>query len=133
MQTQAAYAARLQAQMRVARAEMNEISGLRTRRAQVRQQLTAAKSELKDDWNAIRSRVENNWADLRADVAERHERYSKWDEARERKFAAHLNEAESVLREYAARDPESAANVRIGLGEAEQELQRVGSKLGAGA
>jgi len=139
MQLQEAYAARLDAQMRVAdarldemeagararnaRAEMDEISGLRARRDQIRQQLAAAKSDLRNDWDAIRRRIESNWNDFRRDVADRHEKYTQWDEARERRFIAHLDEAESALRESAARDAESAANVRIGLGEARQELR----------
>jgi hypothetical protein len=138
MQTQAAYTALLEAQMRTAdarldemeaaarardaRAEMNEISGLRARRDQIRQQLASAKKELGNDWEALRNRVDANWADLRRDVAERHNKYTAWDEARERKFVAHLDEAESALRESAGKDAESAANVRIDLGEARQEL-----------
>jgi hypothetical protein len=139
MKTQEAYAARLDAQMRVAdarldemeagararnaRAEMDEISGLRARRDQIRQQLTTAKSDLQNDWDAIRRRVDANWADFRRDVADRHDKYTQWDEARERRFVAHLDEAESALRESAGRDAESAANARIALGEAQEELR----------
>jgi hypothetical protein len=139
MQTQEAYAARLQAQMRVAdarldqmeasararnsRAEMDEISGLRTRRDQIRQQLAKAKADLQDDWEGIRRQVDGNWADFRRDVADRHARFSRWDDAREREFVAHLDQAEGALRESAARDAESGANVRIGVSQAQQELR----------
>ncbi len=73
MDTQQAYAARLEAQMRAAdarldqmeaqarardaRAEMNEISGLRARRDKIRQQLATARKELRDDWEAVRRRA----------------------------------------------------------------------------
>ena len=139
MDTQQAYDARLEAQMRVAdarldqmeararargaRAEMDEISGLRARRDQIRQQVAAAKKQVGDDWQVLRGRVNANWADFRRDVTERHNKYTAWDDARERNFIAQLDQAEGALRESAARDAESAANVRVGLSEAEQELR----------
>jgi hypothetical protein len=139
MNTQKAYVARLEAQMRAAdarldemeaaaraknaQAEMKEISGLRARQDQIRQQVATAKTELQGDWDELRRRVDNNWTDLRQDVAERHSKVTAWDDARERRFVAQLDEAEGALRESAARDAESAANVRIGLGDAQQELR----------
>lgn len=139
MNTQEDYVARLEAQMRAAdarldemeaaaraknaQAEMNEISGLRARRDQIRQQVATAKTDLRGDWKELRQRVDDNWTDLRRDVAERHSKVTGWDAARERRFVAQLDEAEGALRESAARDAESAANVRIGLGDAQQELR----------
>jgi hypothetical protein len=139
MNTQEAYVARLEAQMHAAdarldemeaaaraknaQAEMNEISGLRARQDQIRQQLATAKTELQGDGDELRRRVDDNWTDLRQDVAERHSKVTGWDDARERRFVAQLDEAEGALRESAARDAESAANVRIGLGDAQQELR----------
>jgi hypothetical protein len=139
MNTQEAYAAGLEAQMRVAdarldqmeaqarakhaRAEMDEISGLRARRDQIRQQVEASKKELGGDWEALRRRVDANWGDFRRDVAERHSRFFAWDDARERVFIAHLDEAEGALRESSARDAEAAADAGAGLAEAQQELR----------
>jgi hypothetical protein len=139
MNTQEAYVARLEAQMHAAdarldemeaaaraknaQAEMNEISGLRARQDQIRQQLATAKTEMQGDGDELRRRVDDNWTDLRQDVAERHSKVTGWDDARERRFVAQLDEAEGALRESAARDAESAANVRIGLGDAQQELR----------
>jgi hypothetical protein len=139
MNTQEAYAASLEAQMRVAdarldqmeaqarakhaRAEMDEISGLRARRDQIRQQVEASRKELGDDWEALRRRVDANWGDFRRDVAERHSRFFAWDDARELVFIAHLDEAEAALRESAARDAEAAADAGAGLAEAQQELR----------
>ena len=107
MDTQEAYAARLQAQIRAAdarldemeaearaknaRADMNEISGLRERQNQIKQQLATAKTELQGDWSELRQRVDANWNDLRRDVAERHHKTTAWDDARERRFNAHLD------------------------------------------
>jgi hypothetical protein len=79
MDTQQAYADRLEAQMRVAdarldqmeaqararnaKAEMDEVSGLRARRDKIQQLVAAAKKEVGDDWQAFQSRVQANWAD----------------------------------------------------------------------
>jgi hypothetical protein len=139
MKTQEAYVARLEAQMRAAdarldemeasaraknaQAEMNEISGLRARQDQIRQQVASAKTALRGDWDELRRRVDANWTGLRRDVADRHSKVTAWDDARERRFVAQLDEAEAALRESAARDAESAAKVRIGLGDAQQELR----------
>ena len=139
MNTQEAYVARLEAQMRAAdarldemdaaarakraQAEMNEISGLRARQDQVRQQMATAKTGLQDNWDEFRRRVDDNWTDLRRDVAERHSKMTAWDDARERRFVAQLDEAEGALRESVARGAARAANVRIGLGDAQQELR----------
>jgi hypothetical protein len=139
MSTQEAYAARLEAQMRTAdarldemeaqararnaRAEMDEISGLRARRDKIRQQVAEAKQKAGDDWEGLRSRVEANWSELRRDVIQRHTKFTVWDEARERRFVAHLDEAEAALRESAAKDAAVAAEGRIGLAEAGDELR----------
>jgi len=139
MKTQEAYVVRLEAQMRAAdgrldemeaaaraknaQAEMNEISGLRARQDQIRQQVATAKTELQGNWDELRRRVDSNWTDLRRDVADRHSKVTAWDDARERRFVAQLDEVEAAIRESGARDAESAANVRIGLGDAQQELR----------
>ena len=139
MDTQEVYAARIEAQMRAtdarldeleaqararnAQAEMDEISGLRARRDQFRQQLASARKTAHDDWEAFRRRVDTNWNDLRRDVAERHSRFIAWDDARERKFVARIDEAEAALRKSAAVAREVAADVRLEIGEAQQELR----------
>jgi len=139
MSTQDAYAARLQAQMRVADArldqleaqararnaqtEMDEVSGLRARRDKLRQQVEAAKKELSGDWDAVRGRVGSNWTDFRRDVTATHNRFTAWDTVRERRFIAHLDEAESALRGYTAKDAEAAADVRVEASEAHDELR----------
>src|SRR5512133_634597 len=79
MDTKEAYADRLEASMRVAdarldqmeaqararnaKAEMDEISGLRARRDKIQQLVAAAKKEAGDDWQAFQSRVQANGAD----------------------------------------------------------------------
>jgi hypothetical protein len=138
MQSQDAYAARLDAQLRAAdarldqmeaqarahgaRVEMDEISGLRARRDKARQQLDDVKREGREDWEAARRNMEDSWTDFRRSVAESHRRYVAWDDARERKFTARLDEIDGALRESAARDAEVAADARIDLADARQEL-----------
>jgi hypothetical protein len=139
MDTQEAYGARLDAQMRAAdarldemeaqarardaRAEMDEISGLRARRDQIRQQVTTAKQNLRSDRDATRDNVNNAWNEFRRSVADSHKRFTAWDEARERKLAARLDQADAALRESAAANTEVAADVRIELAAAQVELR----------
>lgn len=139
MDMQEGYAARLEAQMRAAdaridqmeaqararhaQAEMDEVSGLRARRDQIRKQVVNARQELRGDWEAVRSRVDHDWAGFRRDVENVHSRYTAWDAAREQRFNAHLDEARAALRESAAKDAETAADVRIEITRAQQELR----------
>jgi hypothetical protein len=139
MDTQQAYTDRLEAQMRAsdarldqmeaaarardARAEMDEISGLRARRDRVRQQVADARKSLGDDAETLRRQVDADWTDIRRRIADAHSRYTAWDEARERRFNAHLDEAEAALRESGARDAEAAAGGRAQVAEAQQELR----------
>jgi hypothetical protein len=139
MDAQEAYAARLDAQMRAtdarldeleaqararnAKSEMDEISGLRARRDRVRQQVADARKELRGNSDALRRRVDTDWTDLRRSVADAHTRYLAWDAARERRFNAHMDEADGALRESAAKDAEVAADVRVELTQAQQELR----------
>ena len=139
MDMQKAYAARMDAQLRVAdaridqmeaqaratnaKADMDEISGLRARRDEIQQQVASAKKAAKDKWDAARRRVDENWTDFRRDVADKHSRAVAWDDAREQRFVAHIDEAEAALKESAASDREVAADVRVDIGTAQQDLR----------
>ena len=123
MDTEKAYADRLQAQMRTAdarldemeaaararnaRAEMDEISGLRAQRDRVRQHVTDARKKMSDDWQAIRREVDSEWTSLRRSIADAQNKYSAWDGAREQRFNAHLDQADAALRRSAAEDAKS--------------------------
>ena len=139
MTVREAYAARLEAQIRAAdarldqmeaqararnaKAEMDEISGLLARRNQIRQQLATAKKELGGDWEAMRRQLDSKWNEFRSSVAESHRRLVAWDDARERRLIAHLDEADGALRESAAQDAEVAADLRMEFAGAQQELR----------
>ena len=139
MDTQEAYAARLDAQMRAAdarldqleagarahnaRAEMDEVSGLRARRDRVRQQVADVRKEVRDDSDALQRRIDADWTDFRRAVSVAHGKYTAWDAARERRFNARLDEADAAVRESSAKDAELGATVRVYVAEAGDELR----------
>lgn len=139
MDTEKAYADRLQAQMRTAdarlaemeaaararnaRAEMDEISGLRAQRDRVSQHVADARKKMRDDWEAVRREVDAEWTGFRRSVNDAHTRYTAWDSAREQQFNAHLDQADAALRRSAAQDAEVAADVRVQVAEASDELK----------
>ena len=139
MDMQKAYAARMDAQIRAAdarldqieagaraanaKAEMDEVSGLRARRDKIRDQIAAVKKGARDDWEATRRRMDADWTDFRRDLADKHSRYVAWDDARERRLVAHLDEAEAALRGSQAADLQVAADARVEISKAQQELR----------
>jgi len=139
MDTEKAYADRLQAQMRTvdarlsemeaaararnARAEMDEISGLRAQRDRVSQHVADARKKMRDDWEAVRREVDAEWTGFRRSVNDAHTKYTAWDSAREQRFNAHLDQADAALRRSAAQDAEVAADARVQLAEAGDELK----------
>jgi hypothetical protein len=139
MDTEKAYAERLQAQMRTAdtrldemeaaararnaKAEMDEISGLRAQRDRVSKHVADVKKQMRDDWQAVRGEVDAEWTDLRRSIADAHTKYTAWDGAREKRFNAHLDQADAALRRSAAEDAEVAADARVQLAEASDDLK----------
>jgi hypothetical protein len=139
MSMQEAYAARMDAQMRAAdarldqmeararatnaKAEMDEVSGLRARRDKIQKQVAAAKKTARDDWESTRRRMDADWNDFRRDVADKHSQWVEWDDARERRLVAQLDEAEAALKASQAADLEVAADARVEINEAQQELR----------
>jgi hypothetical protein len=139
MDSQQAYADRMQAQMRAldarldeieasarasdASSEMDEISGLRRLRDRVRQHLADVKQQTSDDWQATRRELDDEWNDFRRSVSDAHSRLIAWDETREQRFNAHLDEADAALRRSAAEDAVVAADVKIRVTEARSDLK----------
>ncbi len=139
MDTEKAYGDQLKAQMRTAdarldemeaaararnaRAEMDEISGLRAQRDRVRQHVTDARKKMSDDWQAIRREVDTEWTGVRRSIAQAHYKFTIWDSAREQRFNAHLDQADAALRRSAAEDAEVAADAKVQLAEARDELK----------
>src|SRR5215475_12378822 len=99
MDMQQAYAAKMDAQLRAAdarldqmeaqarahnaKAEMDEVSGLRARRDEIQQQVASAQKATRDTWDATRRRLDDSYSAFRRDVADRHSRAVAWDNERE--------------------------------------------------
>src|SRR4029453_7061683 len=126
MDTEKAYADRLQAQMRTAdarldemaaaararnaKAQMDEILGLRAPRDPVGQHVADARKKMRDDWEAVRREVDAEWTGFRRSVNDAHTKYTAWDGAREQRFNAHLDQAHRALRRSAAEGAEVAGS-----------------------
>jgi hypothetical protein len=67
--------------------------------------------------------MDADWSGVRRDIANAHSRFTAWDNARERRFNAHLDEADAALRESQAKDAQAAADLRAQLADAHRELQ----------
>jgi hypothetical protein len=138
MNTDQAYADRLKAQLRAAdarldeleasarassaEADMDRITTLRAQRDRVRQRLDDARQQssgssqdalsvAKDDFRAFRRSI----ADAQSDNA--------WDQAREQRYNAHLDEVDAALRRSSAQDAEVAADVRVAIAESRDNLK----------
>ena len=128
MNTDQAYELRLQAQLRAAdarideldaavrarhaQAEMDEISGLRAHRDRVRKLLDNMGQVAREDRDALRAQAHDDWMSLRRSLADAKAKYGAWDDAREKRFNAHLDEADAVLRRATARELEATADTR---------------------
>lgn len=108
------------ARARNAQAEMDEISGVRTQRDRFRRRLADARGESAS--NALNREVEDDWADFQRSLVDVHSKYATWDDARERRFNAHLDEANAALRRVAAEQQIGTANVRAKILEAHDNL-----------
>lgn len=139
MSTDQAYEQRMQAQLRAtdarideldaaararnARAEMDEISGLRAHRDRVRQLLDDMRDVANEDRRALRDQAQDDWTSLQRSLADVHTRYSAWDQAREARFNAHLDQAEAALRRAHAEDQVAAADARAEIASSRDDLK----------
>jgi hypothetical protein len=128
MNTDQVYEQRLQAQLRAAdarideldaaararraQAEMDEISGLRAHRDRFRELLDNMGQVGREDRDALRAQAHDDWMSLQRSLADANAKYGAWDDARERRFNAHLDEADAALRRASAHDQEATADVR---------------------
>lgn len=103
-----------QAEAKKAKADMDEISGLTIAKEQVKKDIAQAKqfaaddySQTKKDFEQAKKNADRGLKDLQARINRVSERYSKWDDARERLFNARLDEADAKMKIWkaqAARD-----------------------------
>jgi hypothetical protein len=111
---------RAQAEAKKAKADMDEISGLTAAKEQVKKDIAQAKKFAADDYAATKKDFEQakknadrGLKDLQAKIDLVSERYSAWDEARERRFNARLDEADARMKVWNAKaDRQSAQDAR---------------------
>ena len=128
MNTDQAYADRLQARLRIAdarldelkasaqannaQADMDKIAALQDQRDRVRQRLDEMRRASSDDVGTVQRDIENDWRNFQRSLADAGSA-AAWDSAREQRFNAHLDEVDAALRGQRAKDAEVAANVRV--------------------
>jgi len=139
MNTDQPYEQRLQAQLRAtdarideldaaararnAQGEMDEISGLRTRRDRVREVIDNMGQVAREDREALRAQAHDDWLSLQRSLADANAKYGAWDDARERRFNAHLDEADAALRRASAHEQEAAADTRAEIVASRDDLK----------
>jgi hypothetical protein len=138
MNTDQAYADRLQARLRAAdarldeleasaraqnaKADMEKIASLRVQRDRVRQRLDETRRTSPDDVGTIQGVIESDWRDFQRSLADAASA-AAWDRAREQRYNAHLDEVDAALRRSAAQDAEVAADARLQIAQATDTLK----------
>ena len=139
MNTDEVYEQRLQARLRAADArideldaaararraesEMDEISGLRAHRDRVRELLDNMGQVAREDREALRAQAHDGWMSLQRSLADASAKYGEWDDARARRFTAHLDEAEAVLRGAGAQGHAKVADARAEIDASREDLK----------
>ncbi len=110
------------ARVRNARAEMDEIVRLREQRKSFQRRLDDARDTSASSGDAMGRGLEDEWIDFRRSLADAVSR-SAWDEARERRFNAHLDEVDAAVRRSGAQDTEVAADARVQIAQARDDVK----------
>lgn len=94
-----------QAEAKKARADMDEISGLTAAKEQVKRDVAQAKkfaaddyAQTKQDFQQAKTKADRGLKDLQTRIDRVSERYSAWDDARERHLNARLDEADAKMK-----------------------------------
>jgi hypothetical protein len=111
------------ARARHAQAEMDEISGLRVHRDRFRELLDNMGQVAREDREALRAQAHDDWMSLQRSLADAHAKYGAWDDARERRFNAHLDEADAALRRASGHEQEAAADTRAEILSSRDDLK----------
>jgi hypothetical protein len=90
-----------------------EITGLRGAGERVRQRLTEMKAAASEKLDEARHAAEEALHELEARIDKVSDRYSEWDEARERHFSARLDEAEARLKVWKAQLDQRRAELGV--------------------
>ena len=97
------------AEAKRAKADMDEISGLTAAKEQVKSDIAQAKkfaaddyAQTKQDFEQAKKNADRGLKDLQVRIDRVSDRYSAWDEARERRFNARLDEADAKMKIWKA-------------------------------
>jgi hypothetical protein len=109
-----------QAEAKKARADMDEISGLTAAKEQVKRDIAQAKkfaaddyTQTKKDFEQAKKNADRGLKDLQTRIDLVSERYSAWDDARERLFNARLDQADAKMKVWKVQaDKERAQDQR---------------------
>ena len=114
------------AEARKARADMDEISGLTAAKEKVQKEIADMKQRAASDYSTAKHTVEQHIKELQVDIQRVHDRYTEWDDARERRFHARLDEADARLKVWKAEADktraERGAKARDDLAKLEEKL-----------
>ena len=99
-----------QAEARKAKADMDEISGLSAAKEQVRKEIADMKQRAASDYSNSKQTVEKHIKELQVNIQRVHDRYSAWDDARERRFYARMDEADARLKVWKAKADQARAD-----------------------
>lgn len=115
-----------QAEARKARADMDEISGLTTAKESVQREIADMKQHASSDYSNTKRTVEQHIKELQVNIQRVHDRYSAWDDARERRFYARMDEADARLKVWKAK----ADKARVDdIAQTRDDLAKLDTKL----
>ena len=102
-------ALKAQAEAKKAKADMDEISGLTIAKEQVKADIaemktfaTADVAQTRKDFEQVKKNTDRKLKDLQVRIDRASDRYTAWDDARERRFNARLDEADAKVRAWKA-------------------------------
>ena len=97
------------AEARKAKADMDEISGLAAAKERVKKDITDMKQHAATASTTAKHNAEQGLKELQTKIQRVSDRYSAWDEARERRFNARLDEAEARMKGWKAKADQNRA------------------------
>jgi hypothetical protein len=102
-------ALRAQADAKQAKADMDEISGLTAAEEQVKKDIAEMKrfaaadlAATRKDFETVKKNADRRLKDLQTKIERVSDRYSAWDDARERRFNARLDQADANIKAWNA-------------------------------
>ena len=106
-------AVKAKAESRKAKADMDEISGLTAFKDRVKKEITDLQQRAAKDQASARKAAEQGLRELQAKIQRVNDRYEAWDEARERRFNARLDEADARVRIWKAKADQKRVELKV--------------------